>query len=311
MHASTTPDIGTSTAPRPARVAVLGLGAMGSAIARALLAAGHPTTVWNRTTARAEQLAAHGADVAPDPAAAIADSDLAVVCVLDAVATRAILEDARPGVRGRTIVNASSTTPDEARSLASWAVDAGGTMLDTAVMVPTPMVGTDAGVVLVSGDPAAAAVHLPTLAALGGSVEHVGAEPGTASALDLAMLDLYFTGMTGMLHATTLAQAEGIEPGAFLPYARSIVEVLSGSLDDLVRDAEAGSYPGVDDNLAMELSALDHVVHASERAGLDPRVPGLSRDLVRRAVDAGHGADSFSRVIELMSAPPSGRQSGA
>lgn len=51
-------------------VSILGLGAMGSALARALLRDGHRVTVWNRTTSKAEPLVREGAALAPDTASA-------------------------------------------------------------------------------------------------------------------------------------------------------------------------------------------------------------------------------------------------
>ena len=78
----------------PAPVTVLGLGAMGTALSRAFLAAGHPTTVWNRTRGRADPLRAAGAAVAPDVSAAVAASPLVVVCLLDTPAVDAVLVDA-------------------------------------------------------------------------------------------------------------------------------------------------------------------------------------------------------------------------
>jgi 3-hydroxyisobutyrate dehydrogenase-like beta-hydroxyacid dehydrogenase len=57
-------------------VTLLGLGAMGTALARTWLAVGHPLTVWNRTPARAAGLAAEGARVADNPAEAVAENTL-------------------------------------------------------------------------------------------------------------------------------------------------------------------------------------------------------------------------------------------
>ena len=58
----------SSTASRSLRVALLGTGIMGAAMARNLLKAGHQVTVWNRTPERAQALAADGARFAADPA---------------------------------------------------------------------------------------------------------------------------------------------------------------------------------------------------------------------------------------------------
>ncbi|MGW2850013.1 NAD(P)-binding domain-containing protein, partial [Streptomyces sp. NPDC001274] len=66
-----------------APLTLLGLGAMGTALARAWLAEGHPLTVWNRTPARAAALVGEGARAADDAAAAVAANRLVVVCLLD------------------------------------------------------------------------------------------------------------------------------------------------------------------------------------------------------------------------------------
>ena len=72
-------------------VSVIGLGAMGSALARALLRDGHRVTVWNRTSAKAEPLVRDGALLAHGPAAAVSASPIVLVCVEDYKVTRSIL----------------------------------------------------------------------------------------------------------------------------------------------------------------------------------------------------------------------------
>lgn len=76
------------------RIAFLGLGKMGSAIARHLLRAGHDLTVWNRTTAHAEALASEGAHVAQTPEEAVAQSEAVFTMLMDDAALEAVLFDA-------------------------------------------------------------------------------------------------------------------------------------------------------------------------------------------------------------------------
>jgi 3-hydroxyisobutyrate dehydrogenase-like beta-hydroxyacid dehydrogenase len=71
-------------------VAVVGLGAMGSRIARRLLDAGYTLVVWNRTAARAEKIA--GAEVAASPADAARRSDAVITMVADPPALQAVTE---------------------------------------------------------------------------------------------------------------------------------------------------------------------------------------------------------------------------
>ncbi|MER5644443.1 NAD(P)-binding domain-containing protein [Streptosporangium sp. NPDC002524] len=70
---------------------VIGLGAMGKALAGAFLDNGHPTTVWNRTAGKGRELAGRGATEAATAAEAIAASPVVVVCVLDYDAVREVL----------------------------------------------------------------------------------------------------------------------------------------------------------------------------------------------------------------------------
>lgn len=281
-------------------VAVLGLGSMGRALAGAFLAAGHPTTVWNRSGGRAGALVAAGAVEAATAGEAIAAADLTVVCVLDPPAVAAVLDAAGPAVAGADVVNLTSSTPEAARSTASAVEALGGRYLDGAIMVPTPLVGTGDGLVLYSGDAAAFERHRGTLAALGGTADHLGDDPGLAAVLDLGMLDVFFNGMAAFLHAAALVRADGVPAGTFLPYAQRIVEVLGGTLPQLADDADRGEHPGDEDNLAMELAALDHIVEASRARGVDDALPAVVRDLAARAVAAGHGGDGFSRVVDLL-----------
>jgi len=73
------------------RVAFLGLGKMGSVIARHLLKAGHEVTVWNRTQAATEALAKEGARVADSPAGAVAEAEVTFSMVMDDAALEAVL----------------------------------------------------------------------------------------------------------------------------------------------------------------------------------------------------------------------------
>ncbi len=280
-------------------VTVLGLGAMGTALASAFLAAGHPTTVWNRSAARAEALRPAGATVAADPAAAVAASPLVVVCLLDRRAVDAVLAAAGP-LTGRTVVNLTSSTPEDARAVAERVTAAGARYLDGTIMVPTPMVGSTDAFVLYSGDAGALAAHRATLAALGGELEFLGEDPGRAAVHDLGMLDVYFAGMAAFLHAAALVGADGVPARAFLPYANRMLELLGPTFAQLAADVDAGEHPGTEDNLEMELAFLSHIVHTSRARGIDPSVPEAPRALVAAAVAAGHGADGFSRVIDSL-----------
>lgn len=281
-------------------VTVVGLGAMGTALARAFLGAGHPTTVWNRTAKRADDLVAVGAVRAESVAAAAAASPVVVICVLDNALVRELLDPISDQLAGHSVVNLTSSTPESARDTARWAVDHRIDYLDGAIMVPTPLIGGPEALLLYSGSLTVHDTHQSTLASLGGRAEFLGTDPGLASLYDLGMLDMLFAGMTSFLHASALVGADGVSARTFLPYAEQIVAILPETLRGLARDVDAARYPGDEDNLQMEAAALDHIVHASEARGIDPALPEVVRALARQAIDRGHGGDGFSRIIEQL-----------
>ena len=86
---------------RMERIAFIGLGIMGSPMAKRLLAAGYPLTVWNRTASRAESLQAEGADVAASPAEAVREADVVITMLADPTAVREVIDGVarhlRPG----------------------------------------------------------------------------------------------------------------------------------------------------------------------------------------------------------------------
>jgi 3-hydroxyisobutyrate dehydrogenase-like beta-hydroxyacid dehydrogenase len=288
----------------PEPVSMLGLGAMGTALAGAFLRAGHPTTVWNRTPARAHDLISDGAIAVTTPVEAVAASRLAVICLLDAPAVGAVLDTIGDGLRASTIVNLTSSTPEEARALSARVIASGARYLDGKIMVPTSLVGTDGGFFLYSGDSAVFAEHEVTLRSLGGDANLLGDDPGQSALYDLGMLGIFFNGMASFLHAAALVGADGVPARTFLPYAERILAVLRTSLPGLAIGVDTGKHPGAEDNLDMELAALDHIVRTSEARHIDTTVPAVPRGLAKAAIDAGHGRDSFSRVIDLL------RQSG-
>lgn len=274
---------------------------MGVALTRALRRAGVPTTVWNRTRERASAVADTGAVTAPDLATAVAASDLVIVCLRDHAASREVLGSLdATAYDGRTVVNLSSATPGEGRDTAAWAADRGITYLNGAIMVPTPLIGDPDAVILYSGDQGVFDTIAQRVRPLAGIADYLGEDPGRAALYDVAMLEIFFASMTSFLHASAMVTDSGVTAREFLPYAAQMAELGGTVMEGLATDVDAHDFDGTEDTLAMELAALDHIVRTSDEAGLDGGLARHMHDLARRAVDAGHGADAYSRIIHMV-----------
>lgn len=274
---------------------VLGLGAMGMAIAEALAADGRRVRAWNRTP---KALPDGRMDVVDSPAAAVEGAELVVVCVRDHAASRAVLEQIAPHVEGRVVVNLSTGTPTEAVESAEHAASLGLRYVTGAVMVPTPLVATEHCLVLYAGDPADLEQVEPLFAAMRGASDVVGEDHAVPPALDLAMLDIYFAGIYAHLHATALAAAHGIDPQRFLPYAQGIVGTLGASLAVLTTSVEKRQYDAGQARLDMCLSFLEHIVTSSREAGIDPGLAEPVRAASARALTSRSPDTDWDVVAE-------------
>lgn len=286
-------------------VTLIGLGPMGQAMVRTLLAAGHPVTVWNRTAARAEGLVADGATLAASPAAAVAASELVVLSLTDYQAMYDILGDSTGALAGRTLVNLSSDTPDRSREASAWAASHGATFLTGGVMVPAEMVGTEAAYVYYSGPAEALEAHRPALARIG-APRHLGEDAGLAQLMYLAHLDVFLTSLSALMHATALLGSAGITATRAVPELMPTLADIPAMLragGDVGAQIDAGEHPGHLSTATMMGATADHIAAASDTAGIDLTLPRAVRAHYLRAIADGHGKENWTRIIDGIRAP--------
>ncbi|OLP00974.1 6-phosphogluconate dehydrogenase [Mycolicibacterium porcinum] len=285
-------------------VTVLGLGPMGQALAGALVAANLRTTVWNRTPAKADALRARGALWAETPADAAAAGDLILVNVVDQAAADAVLDAAGDAIAGRVVVGLSSDIPDSARRTEELVTARGGRYLDGAIMTPTDTIGTPSASILFSGPRDLFDTHRPVFGALA-TVSWVGEDIGLAAAFDMALLDVFWTSVSGFVHALAMAGAHGIAPTELLPHANNIAAILPPIFGEIAERVEAGRHTDPSASVSSVAASVRHLIAASEAAGLDAGALAAFRGYVDAAVDAGHGADEISRIIPTSVTVPS------
>ncbi|WP_406453736.1 NAD(P)-binding domain-containing protein [Streptomyces sp. NBC_00876] len=287
-------------------VTVIGLGPMGRAMTRTLLAAGHPVTVWNRTARRADGVVADGAKLAATPREAVEASDLVILSLTDYRAMYDILDSATSSLTGRTLVNLSSDTPDRSREAAAWAAGHGAGFLTGGVMVPAPMVGTEAAHVYYSGRDQVRESHLAALALLG-TPKHLGEDPGLAQMMYQAQLAVFLTTLSALMHATAMLGTAGMAAGEALPE----LLVTADSIGDMMRAGEknpgtaldAGEHPGDLSTVTMMGATTDHIVETSTSLGLDLALPLAVQAHYRHAIANGHGGDNWTRIIDAIRGP--------
>ncbi|WP_369360472.1 NAD(P)-dependent oxidoreductase [Streptomyces sp. cg2] len=304
MSSNTSTGTGENTAKGAAAdrrsVTVIGLGPMGQAMADAYLDQGYEVTVWNRTAARADALVARGATLAAGVADALAANELVILSLTDYEAMYAVLEPATAALAGRVLVNLSSDTPEKARAAARWAADHGAVQLTGGVTVPPAGIGRPESATFYSGPRAVFDAHRPALEVVTGRTDYRGEDPGIAALYYQIGMVMFWTSMLGYWQALALADANGLPASEILQHATETAQSLPGFFAFYAERIDAGRHQGDVDRLAMGLASVEHVLHTNADAGVDTALPTAVVELFRRGVQAGHGADSFSSLLELM-----------
>ena len=160
------------------RIALLGLGSMGGAMAANWLKKGFPLTIWNRTRAKTEGYSARGARVAYTPREAAQDADVVVAMVADDAASREVwlgadgaLSNMRPGAIS---IESSTVTPRWARELGDAARRRGCRFLDVPVGSGLPAAEAGEAILLVGGDTSDLEEARPALEAIAKRIHHLG-----------------------------------------------------------------------------------------------------------------------------------------
>ncbi|OZM77786.1 NAD(P)-dependent oxidoreductase [Pseudonocardia sp. MH-G8] len=282
-----------------APVTIMGLGPMGQAMVRALLAAGHPVTVWNRTASRADAVVTAGAARAGTPADAVAASPLVILSLTDYAAMYDVLGDVGEELRGRVVVNLSSDTPERTREAAAWLAERGAELLAGGVMVPAPIVGTEGSYVFYSGPRSVFEAHEATLGVIG-RPDYRGADPALAQLFYQAVLTVFLTALAAELQAAALVTAAGVRAEELMPYVKDTLELAAAFVGETAKHVDERTYPGDLSTATMMGATADHIVTASRDAGLDTILPEAVKSLYDRAIAAGHGGDNWTSLYEVV-----------
>jgi 3-hydroxyisobutyrate dehydrogenase-like beta-hydroxyacid dehydrogenase len=285
-----------------AKVAVVGLGSMGSRIARRLLDAGHELVVWNRDPARTAPLTAAGAGAAESPAAAARQAEAVITMVSNPDALRDVTEGPAGVGEGltppTTLIQMSTVGTAATARLAALSEDAG--LLDAPVLGSVAEAEAGTLKIYAGGDEPLVERWTPLLATLG-SVIHVG-PVGAGSAAKL-VANAILVGVIGVL-GEALAVAQGLD----LPREVAFEVLETTALADQAKrrrpSVDSGEYPA---RFALSLARKDAdlILEAAGSSGLDLRVTEAARTWLADAEAAGLGDEDYSAVLAkiLRSAP--------
>jgi 3-hydroxyisobutyrate dehydrogenase len=292
--------------PERGRVAFLGLGTMGAAMAANLARAGFEVTGWNRTPGRAAELADLGVEMAASPADAVADSPIVVICVSDTPDVEAVLfgpdgvvAGARPGT---LIIDCSTIAPSGSWDFAARLKEHGLAMVDAPVSGGSEGAKNATLTIFVGGDAADVERALSVLSAMGRTITHVG--PIGAGQAVKAVNQVILAGTyLGVAEGIVLAIKAGLD-------VTQVVDALGGgAAQSWVLANRSGrmldnDYP-LGFKVVLHRKDLGIALDLAAQLGATLPVSALAAQLETGLIAGGHGDDDMSalaRAIRMLSA---------
>ncbi|MFE0804994.1 NAD(P)-dependent oxidoreductase [Streptomyces sp. NPDC058812] len=284
-------------------VTVIGLGSMGRALAEAFVGAGHPTTVWNRTPGKAAPLVAKGAVHAEVVEAAVAASPLVITCLTTFEDTQRALEPAAAALNGRALVTLSSGSPAGARETAAWATGHGARFLGGAVKNVPSAVGAPDTLLYYGGDRSVFDEYKTTLMVLGGDTVHLGDETDLAALYEMAVGGTLLPALVGFFQGAAAVQARGLDASTLVRFTIKWFEMINSVLPTLAQEIDSGDYSKPASSVNLFLAGAANDEELGKESNIDTAWHAPLHDLLKRAVEAGHGDHSISALVEVLRKP--------
>jgi 3-hydroxyisobutyrate dehydrogenase-like beta-hydroxyacid dehydrogenase len=286
--------------PSTTKLAFIGLGNMGSRIAKRLLTAGYPVSVFDRDPSRSEALTQNGAKPVVSVAELAKSVDVFLSCLTDDQAVRdvyygpaGVLANASPGL---LILEMSTVSPATSRELASKASDLGVQMLDVAISGSTPAAEAGTLFLLAGGNPDFFQAARPIFQAIASKYFHLGPS-GAGTTMKLVVNAILGIGMQAIAEAAALGEKAGLSRDVLLEVLAQTAVVAPAHVGKLSRAAR-GEYSA---QFPLPLMNKDFSLILQLAAGIDAVMPATSAAFqINSEAMAADADQDFSVVMKIM-----------
>ena len=281
------------------KIAVLGLGAMGSRIAKNLLQAEYPVVVYNRTIEKVKPLLDLGAVSAPTPREAASQADIVLSMLRDNEASRSVWLSPDTGAvmglkQGGVAIASSTLTVKWTQELAQEIEHRGGEFLDAPVVGSRPQADAGKLIYLVGGQSTTLANVQDILGATSHAIHHVG-PTGQGMTMKLAVNALFGIQVAALAEIIAMLQKQGI-PAAKTLESLGELPVISpaakgaGSL--MVANQHAPMFP-------IELVEKDfrYVLEMARSVGASSPITTAIQAVYEDAIAKGYGSENITSVM--------------
>jgi 3-hydroxyisobutyrate dehydrogenase len=282
------------------KLGFIGIGNMGSRMAKRLLDDGYQLIAYNRSRAAAEQLVKYGATIAESIAELASGADVILSSLANDDAVKSVYTDPQ-GVfaylrRGSAIIEMSTVLPVTSRELFDLSRQAGVKFLDSPVSGSTPAAEAGTLTIFCGGDEELFQAAQPILRSIGSQYFYLGGS-GSGTAMKLVANTLLGVGMQAIAESVALGQKEGLDRHQLLEVLSHTAVIAPAHLGKLSR-AGAGDY-SVQFPLRLMNKDFGLVLETAAVAGVP--MPATAAAFQMNIAEFSEGKEEdFSAVIKLM-----------
>ena len=280
-------------------VSILGLGAMGTIMARAFLKQGKRVAIWNRSPGKAEALVAAGAHLCESAEAALAASPVAICVLLDGAALRQTLgaDGVTHALANCTIVNFTTGSEEDDLALEELITPAGGHYVKGMVVAYPRNVGHPESYCIYTGEREAFERHRELIEVLAGNALFL---PWGEALAFATMLHAYsFAAMVAFYEAVGASQHFGVSLPKMARLLRDSSRFfVADALEDAVRRFEEQDFAGDQARLDVHASAFAVIAESMHAGGARTPVFDAVCQVVERAQSMGYGDQDIAAATK-------------
>lgn len=281
-------------------VSVIGLGVMGTELARVLIENGYDVTVWNRTPDKAVSHVKAGAALAKTATEAIRASEATITCIRTHSDTRALLEADPTVLTGKTIIELSTGDASEAASLMALIESQGAQCLIGMIATFPSGIGHADSAIVTIGVEDVWNDCAPILKTLAGKSAYIGTSPKALAAI-YASLFLPRQGfMFGMIYGALICEKAGVSMDAYVEQLPLTIKIVQDYYDVFAASVPSGDFSNPPASLGTYYAAFQDTLNTCRDLGTPEDLPRLLHDLVKRGIDAGLADEQITALTKVL-----------
>ena len=280
-------------------VLLIGLGNMGTALARTLLGSGYETWVWNRTKEKVGTLLDAGALWSEDVWAAVGFVDSVVMCLsnydncVELLSTCSDLEN-------KTLIQLTTGTASDANSFENLVKQKRGRYLDGVILAYPSNIGDPRCSLLVAGNSLAWKESEALISELGGKSQYLGEEVGAPSHLDHALIAPSLMMQMAVIQGMHMAKTAGVDLEFYSTMISGLPISLKADQDRHTRAIIDGDFSKVQASIRTWKEALDRILEEGKVSNLNTGLLSGIDEVLRNGQDQGIGEEDLAALIKTL-----------